>query len=92
MDFKLTESGLFPKLNEDSGGSILMTASDAKIVLEAEGLHISQASPHGLWIAGTLERTGDGVHFSQDACALNWDGGRWRAVFPAEGMLKSLAH
>jgi len=66
---------------------MLATILDAKARLEAEGLYVSCANPHGLWIAGTVRDAGEGVRLSDDACALGWKAGHWVAVFPAEALL-----
>ena len=63
------------------------TLAEAKAALQAEGLHVSSYVPHGLWIAGSLVDSGDGIHLSHDACVLMEEAERVVAGFPADGML-----
>jgi hypothetical protein len=65
---------------------MIVTASDAKARLEANGLYVSARGSSSLWIAGTVHDAGDGVIMSNDACSLIANAGGWVAVFPAEGL------
>ncbi len=64
-----------------------MTTLDAKVELEAQGLHVSNSNANSLWIADQVRDAGQGILQSDNACALIHDSGRWVAVFPAEGQL-----
>jgi hypothetical protein len=66
---------------------MLESSLDAKVKLEAEGLHVSCNNSHSLWIAATVRDVGEGIKLSDDACSLIWNSSGWVAVFPAEGLL-----
>lgn len=63
------------------------TLLDAKVKLEAEGLHVSRNSDCSLWIAASVRDAGEGIKVSKDACALMENSSRWVTVFPSEGLL-----
>ncbi len=66
---------------------MLVTTLDAKVALEAEGLHVFSNNPHSLWIAATVRELEGDIKLSDDACSLIWSSERWVAVFPADGFV-----